>query len=217
MARATVKRTAAPSPDFAREMELRAHGVWPVAGVDEVGRGPLAGPVAAAAVILDPKRLPEGLKDSKAMSAAAREAAFERILQNALAIGIAFVPASEIDRDNILRATLAAMSRAIAALALPPAFALIDGNRLPELPCPGEAVVKGDAKSVSIAAASIVAKVTRDAAMRHLDAVHPEYGFAQNAGYGVAKHLEALRRLGPTPFHRLSFAPARAAATLAQN
>jgi ribonuclease HII len=207
MARQTA---AAGRPDFTRETDLLARGLWPVAGVDEVGRGPLAGPVAAAAVVLNPARLPVGLNDSKAMSAAAREAAFERIMNEALAVAIAFVPAAEIDACNILQASLRAMSRSLAALALKPVFALIDGNKLPELACPGEAIIKGDAKSLSIAAASIVAKVARDDAMRRLGGLHPAYGFAQNAGYPTAKHLAALEKLGPTAYHRLSFKPLRA-------
>jgi len=215
MARATQRKkgdrpeSAVLLPDFSRELKLRASGLWPVAGVDEVGRGPLAGPVVAAAVILDPDRLPEGVRDSKALSAAARDAAFVRILRDALAVGIAFVPAAEIDAINILQASLAAMSRAVRALAQAPAFVLVDGNKLPQLPCPGEAIVKGDAKSTSIAAASIVAKVARDAAMRLLDEKHPAYGFAQNAGYPVAAHRAAIQEFGATPYHRMSFAPLR--------
>ncbi len=194
-------------PDFALEAELAAKGVAPIAGVDEVGRGPLAGPVCAAAVILDPAKLPQGIADSKSLSAASREAVFGKIVENALAIGVAFVTAKEIDETNILKAALKAMAQAVDGLAIAPAFALIDGRDLPTLRCPGRAVVKGDARSQSIAAASIIAKVARDAMMRDLARIHAEYGFSTNMGYGSAKHLETIARLGPTPFHRLSFAP----------
>jgi len=181
-----------PRPHFEIESGLRAGGVWPIAGVDEVGRGPLAGPVAAAAVILDPLRLPEGVDDSKALSARARETAFEAIMASALAVGVAFVPAAEIDATDIRKAALAAMSRAVAGLALPPAYALVDGRDLPALPCEGRAIVKGDTTSLSIAAAAIVAKVARDRMMRRLAALYPQYGFETNAGYGSRRHLEAL-------------------------
>lgn len=194
-------------PDFSRERALRRRGLWPVAGVDEVGRGPLAGPVAAAAVILDPRRLPEGVNDSKALSRKAREEAFHSILQRALAVSVAFVPAEEIDATDIRKAALSAMAQAVAALALRPAHVLVDGRDLPPLDCPGEGLVKGDALSLSIAAASIVAKVARDGALRRLGALYPAYGFETNAGYAAARHLEALAALGPTPFHRMSFSP----------
>jgi ribonuclease HII len=197
-------------PNFDIERQLQRDGLWPVAGVDEVGRGPLAGPVAAAAVILDPDRLPDGLDDSKALTAKAREAAFDAIMASALAIGVAFVPAADIDATDIRKAALAAMARAVAALALTPTYALIDGRDLPALPCPGRAIVKGDATALSIAAASIVAKVARDGMMRRLAALYPAYGFETNAGYGSKRHLDALAQLGPTPFHRMSFAPLRA-------
>lgn len=199
-----------PRPGYEIETRLRREGLWPVAGVDEVGRGPLAGPVAAAAVILDPDRLPDGLDDSKAMSPKARESAFERILSNALAVSLAFVPASEIDASDIRRATLIAMARAVAGLSLPPVYVLVDGRDLPQLPCPGQAIVKGDAMCLSIAAASIVAKVARDAAMARLAELYPAYGFETNVGYGVRRHLEALAKFGPTPYHRMSFSPLRA-------
>ncbi|TRL31977.1 ribonuclease HII [Methylosinus sporium] len=196
-------------PHFLTETRILRDGARPVAGVDEVGRGPLAGPVAAAAVILDPRRLPEGIDDSKALSAKAREAAFERIAASALAIGVAFASVEEIDRLNIRRATLLAMARAVAALHVAPNYVLVDGRDLPKLACPGEAIVKGDALSLSIAAASIIAKVARDRQMRRLAALYPHYGFETNAGYGTAEHLAALRIHGPTPFHRMSFAPLR--------
>lgn len=202
-------------PDFSLERRLHRDGITPVAGVDEVGRGPLAGPVAAAAVILDPDRTPSGLDDSKKLRAAAREAAFEQILATAHAVSVAFVTAAEIDAINIRRASLAAMSRAVAGLSRPPAYVLVDGRDLPALACAGRAIVKGDATSLSIAAASIVAKVARDAMMRRLAALYPDYGFERNAGYGAPHHLDALARLGPTPFHRLSFSPLRERAAMA--
>ena len=196
-------------PHFLTETRVLRDGARRVAGVDEVGRGPLAGPVAAAAVILDPERLPDGVDDSKALSAKAREEAFERIAASALAIGVAFASVEEIDGLNIRRASLLAMARAVAALHLAPGFVLVDGRDLPALACPGEAIVKGDALSLSIAAASIVAKVVRDRQMRRLAALYPHYGFETNAGYGTRAHLAALRAHGPTPFHRMSFAPLR--------
>lgn len=194
-------------PDFSFEEDLRKRGLWPVAGVDEVGRGPLAGPVAAAAVILHPDDLPAGIDDSKALTGRKREALFEQILGRARAVSVAFVTASEIDRINIRQAALLAMTRAVTGLALPPAYTLVDGRDLPPLACPARAIIKGDAQCLSIAAASIVAKVTRDALMRRLAEIYPDYGFETNAGYGAAHHLDALRRIGPSPFHRMSFAP----------
>jgi len=196
-------------PDFRLESRLRRQGVWPVAGVDEVGRGPLAGPVAAAAVILDPARLPAGVDDSKALSAKQRDAAFDLILSTAHAVSVAFVTAAEIDAMNIRRASLAAMARAVAGLSRAPAFVLVDGSDPPPLACPCRAIVKGDASILSIAAASIVAKVARDAMMRRLAAAYPDYGFETNAGYAARRHLDALEKIGPTPAHRLSFAPLR--------
>ncbi len=196
-------------PNFQRESLLRRQGVWPVAGVDEVGRGPLAGPVAAAAVILNPVDLPKGLDDSKALSAADRADAFEVILQKALCVSVAFVTAAEIDAINIRRASLAAMARAVAGLSQAPAYVLVDGRDLPPIDRPCRAITKGDASTMSIAAASIVAKVTRDAMMRRLAAAYPEYGFETNAGYAVQRHLEALSNYGPTPLHRFSFSPLR--------
>lgn len=194
-------------PDFSFEKDLRERGVWPVAGVDEVGRGPLAGPVVAAAVILHPDDLPAGIDDSKALTAKKREAAFENIIARARAISVASIAAAEIDRINIRQASLHAMTRAVAGLAAPPAYALIDGRDLPSLACPARAIIKGDTLSLSIAAASIVAKVTRDALMRRLADIYPDYGFETNAGYGAKRHLDALARIGPSPFHRMTFAP----------
>jgi len=197
---------------FDIERELIAQGLWPVAGIDEVGRGPLAGPVCVAAVILDPDKLPQGLDDSKKLSAKRRVLLAEEIYGAALAVSVAMAPAAEVDALNIRGATLAAMARVAATLALRPAFALIDGRDAPELLCPARALVQGDTISMSIAAASIVAKVARDNLMQRLDQLYPVYGFAGHAGYGTAAHLEALKRHGPCPEHRRSFAPVRAVA-----
>ncbi|MGA9598753.1 MAG: ribonuclease HII [Methylocystis sp.] len=205
-----MRGTAPCLPDFMLEAELISQGVAPIAGVDEVGRGPLAGPVCAAAVILDPANIPRGIDDSKSLSAAARETAFAAIVESARAIGLAFVTAKEIDETDIRKAALKAMTRAVEALSVAPAIALVDGRDLPLLPCPARAVVKGDTLSQSIAAASIIAKVARDAMMRDLARIHGEYGFSTNMGYGCASHLAAIARLGPTSFHRLSFAPCKA-------
>ncbi|MGB0507288.1 MAG: ribonuclease HII [Pikeienuella sp.] len=179
----------------------------PVCGVDEAGRGPWAGPVVAGAAIIDPTRVPAGLNDSKKLTAARREALFAELLTCAeTGVGIATV--EEIDRLNILNATYLAMRRAVAALPQVPAFALIDGNKIPpELPCPAQAVVKGDGRSLSIAAASIMAKVTRDRIMCDLSVEWPGYGWERNAGYGVKAHAAALLELGVTPHHRRSFKP----------
>ena len=186
-------------------------GVWPVAGMDEVGRGPLAGPVCAAAVILDPGRVPKGLDDSKRLSAERREDLHDAILRKAVSVSVAFASVGEIDTINIRQATLAAMRRALAALAVAPAYVLVDGNDLPRcLVCQGETLIKGDASSASIAAASIVAKVTRDRLMHRLCAAHPVYGFSRHVGYATRDHLAALARHGPSDHHRRSFAPVRA-------
>jgi ribonuclease HII len=190
-------------PDFTLERRITG----PVAGVDEVGRGPLAGPVYAAAVILDPARLPAGLDDSKKMSETRRDKAFDAIMTSALAVGIGVASVEEIDRINILAATMLAMRRAVDRLSVAPVHALIDGNKVPALPCPADAIVKGDSKVLSIAAASIIAKVTRDRVMSELDLAFPGYGWARNKGYGTADHMQALARLGPSVHHRTSFAP----------
>ena len=204
-----------PSPHFRRERALLRANCWPVAGVDEVGRGPLAGPVTAAAVILDPDRLPRGLGDSKAMTASAREIAYEAIMSRALAVAIGFAPAHEIDRINIRQATFAAMWRALHGLSLRAAYVLVDGSDSPPgLHCPGETIVRGDSSSLSIAAASIIAKVTRDRMMTRLDKIYPHYGFARHMGYGVPAHLEALRIHGACVLHRRSFSPIRSLALL---
>jgi ribonuclease HII len=192
------------------ERQLARRGVWPVAGVDEAGRGPLAGPVAAAAVILDPQNLPRGVNDSKLLTSDAREELFEAIMARALAVAIGFASAAEIDAVNIRQATFLAMRRALGALSARPAYALIDGNDLaPGLCCPGETIVRGDGAILSIAAASIVAKVARDRLMRRLCAIYPVYGFSQHAGYGTRAHLAAIEAHGPCPYHRLSFSPFR--------
>ncbi|MGO9674625.1 MAG: ribonuclease HII [Methylocella sp.] len=197
-------------PDFRLERRLLKRGVWPLAGVDEAGRGPLAGPVAAAAVILDPQNLPRGLNDSKLLTPDAREKLFDAIMARALAVAVGFATAAEIDAVNIRQATFIAMRRALGALAARPAYVLIDGNDLPEdLCCDGETIVKGDGAVLSIAAASIIAKVARDRLMRRLCAVHPVYGFSQHAGYATEAHLAAIKAHGPCPYHRLSFSPFR--------
>ena len=199
-------------PDFRVERQLARRGVWPVAGVDEAGRGPLAGPVAAAAVILDPQNLPRGVNDFKLLTPETREELFEAIMTRALAVAIGFASAAEIDAVNIRQATFLAMRRALGALSARPAYALIDGNDLaPGLCCAGETIVKGDGAILSIAAASIVAKVARDRLMRRLCAIHPAYGFSQHAGYATPAHLAAIAAHGPCPYHRLSFSPFRQA------
>ncbi len=196
-------------PDFTREAALLGGGATRVAGLDEVGRGPLAGPVTAAAVILDPARIPEGIDDSKALAAPRREALAAEILATA-EVAVIHVEVAEIDCINILHAAMAAMHRAVAALGLAPCHALVDGNRCPDgLPCPATPVVGGDALCLSISAASIVAKVARDRLMVELAQQHPGYGWETNAGYATKMHLSALRDLGATPHHRRSFAPVR--------
>ncbi len=194
-------------PDFSFETAALSQGHASVCGVDEVGRGPLAGPVTAAAVILYPGRIPAGLNDSKKLTARRRDALAEDIHASA-EVSIAHATVEEIDEINILRAAHLAMQRAVDGLARRPGFALIDGNMVPQgLTVPAQAVVKGDGRSVSIAAASIVAKICRDAIMVGLAQQHPGYGWQSNAGYGTAMHLEALRHLGVTPHHRRSFKP----------
>ena len=191
-----------------REKHFVRCGHGSIAGLDEVGRGPLAGPVVAAAVVLDMKRVPKGLGDSKVIPAVERDELFLAITETA-AVGVASVSASEIDRINIRQASLLAMCRALAALPCLPDVAMVDGNDPPHLPCPVHAIVKGDAHVPSIAAASIVAKVVRDRTMHRLAELHPVYGFATNVGYSTAAHLRALREHGPCAFHRRSFAPVR--------
>lgn len=195
------------SPDFTLERHAIAAGQAPVAGVDEAGRGPLAGPVTAAAVILDPARIPPGLNDSKKLAARRRAALFEAILGSA-EVSVGHASVAEIDTLNILRAAHLAMVRALAGLARPPGLALIDGNMVPRgLAVAARAVVRGDARVLSIAAASIVAKVARDRIMADLAQQFPGYGWETNAGYGSKSHIAALRHLGLTPHHRRSFRP----------
>ncbi len=195
------------APDFSLEEAAFARGMARVAGVDEVGRGPLAGPVTAAAVVLDPSRIPDGLNDSKKLTAKRREALAEEILRVA-DVCIAHASVQEIDEHNILRASHIAMERAVAGLSAAPEHLLIDGNLIPSgLKGQAEAVVKGDARSLSIAAASIVAKTARDLIMMDLAQQFPGYGWETNAGYPSKKHREALIDLGVTPHHRRSFKP----------
>ena len=191
------------------DMSLEAQYPGPVCGVDEAGRGPWAGPVSAGAVILDPAIVPAGLNDSKKLTAKARERLEIEIKATALAWGVGLASAQEIDEINILQATGLAMRRAMAALKITPAFALVDGNYRFDLPCPLQPIVKGDALSASIAAASILAKVERDRIMMAADLDYPEYGFAGHKGYHAASHVAALKAHGPCPIHRMSWAPIR--------
>src|SRR5437764_12583454 len=193
-------------PHYIFEGRLLKTTSGPIAGVDEAGRGPLAGPVVAAAVILDRKRIPKGLNDSKQMTPEAREEAFVRIMECAI-VGVGEASVDEIDLVNIRQATHLAMARAVRALSLAANFALVDGNDAPALPCRCDTLIDGDAKSVSIAAASIIAKGTRDRLMRALHEEFPGYGWFTNKGYGTEEHLFALNRLGPCRQHRGSFAP----------
>lgn len=199
-------------PDFSLEHTLVTRFGGPVAGVDEVGRGPWAGPVVTAAVVLAadcPAELLAGIRDSKVLSAARRQALAEALPRHA-AIGIGAASAAEIDWLNVLAATMLAMQRAVAALPARPGAVLVDGNRLPSLPCPAETAVKGDANSLSIAAASIIAKVARDRLMARLARRYPAYAWERNAGYGTKAHKEGLAVAGVSPHHRRSFAPVRA-------
>lgn len=180
-----------------------------IAGVDEVGRGPLVGDVVTAAVILDPARPISGLNDSKKLSEKKRDALFDTILEQALAIGVGRCSPQEIDELNILQATMVAMQRAVAALPIQPDCVLVDGNRTPVLAMPAQAIVKGDALVAEISAASIIAKVTRDREMCELDARYPQYGFAQHKGYPTAAHLAALQQYGVLPEYRRSFRPVK--------
>jgi ribonuclease HII len=194
-----------PAPDFSFEDMAITQGHIPC-GVDEAGRGPWAGPVVAAAVILDPHNIPTGLDDSKKLTEAKREALFETIMQSAR-VGVGLISAFVIDDINILQATFHAMSDAVRKLDAHATLALVDGNRAPPLSIRVQTITEGDGKCLSVAAASIVAKVTRDRIMHQLDTVHPGYGFARHKGYGTAFHLAALRRLGPCVEHRKSFKP----------
>jgi ribonuclease HII len=212
-AKATAKRLALKAaivrPSFRYERRAINAGIFPVAGCDEAGRGPLAGPVVAAAVILDPARIPRGLNDSKKLDAAAREALYEKIVASAQ-VSVAFGAVERIDRDNILRASLWALSRAVKALPERPKMVFVDGHMKIDCGCDCEAVVSGDALVLSVAAASIVAKVTRDRLMARIGLAYPGYGFERHMGYSVPEHCAALKRLGPTPHHRKHFAPVAA-------
>ena len=193
-------------PDLKHERRYARLHKGPIAGVDEAGRGPLAGPVVAAAVVLDRKCIPEGIDDSKALTAAKRERLCAELLKCAK-VGVGMASVEEIDTLNILWASMLAMKRAVEALGFPPAFILVDGNRCPDWDHRSHPVIGGDALCLSIAAASIVAKHRRDCMMIEYDAQYPGYGWHSNKGYGAKVHQEALRRLGPTPLHRRSFAP----------
>lgn len=185
---------------------VRAEGYPIIAGIDEAGRGPLCGPVCAAAVILPPELEIAGINDSKKLTEKKREELFDQITSQAVAYGIGFADVEEIEKINILNATYLAMCRAARQLSETPALVLVDGNRTPNgLALPSRTVIKGDAKSASIAAASILAKVSRDRLLLEMDKQYPEYGFAQHKGYGTAAHYEALRKYGPCPVHRMSF------------
>lgn len=206
-------RDSRPSPTFELEAAELQLGNGPVAGIDEAGRGPWAGPVVAAAVILDPDRIPAGIDDSKVLDEAARESLYQRIVKVA-AFGVGIADVGRIDRDNILKATMWAMGEACAALPERPRLALVDGNRAPLLGCSARTIVRGDAKCLSIAAASIVAKVTRDRIMVALAREAPGYGFERHKGYGTPEHQAAIRRLGVSPHHRRSFKPVQLALEL---
>ena len=193
-------------PTFRRERYALKRGVWPVAGCDEAGRGPLAGPVVAAAVILNPDDVPRGLDDSKRLTPERREVLYARICARAH-VAVALAPPWRIDRDNILRASLWALARAVAALPVKPRLVFVDGRDRIEACCDCQAVIGGDGLVASIAAASIIAKVTRDRLMACLGTAHPDYGFERHMGYSVPEHFAALDRLGPTIHHRRSFSP----------
>jgi ribonuclease HII len=196
-------------PTFRRERAAMKRGIFPIAGCDEAGRGPLAGPVVAAAVVLDPERIPRGLNDSKKLDREERERLYEKICATAQ-VAVAFGSIARIDRDNILQASLWALARAVRALPVRPQLVFVDGRDKIDSGCDCQAVISGDALLVSIAAASIVAKVTRDRLMTRLGAAHPGYGFERHMGYSVPEHFKALSKLGPTIHHRRSFAPVSA-------
>jgi ribonuclease HII len=196
-------------PHYIYESRLLKTMTGPICGVDEAGRGPLAGPVVAAAVILDRKRMPKGLNDSKQLDEETREELFPQIMDMAIAVGVGEASVDEIDLVNIRQATHLAMARAVRALAVPAVFALVDGNDPPALPCKCDTLIGGDGRSVSIAAASIIAKVTRDRLMTRLHAEHPGYNWCSNKGYGTPEHYSGLKLHGVTIHHRRSFAPIR--------
>lgn len=204
--------TLQTDPDYSHELALKARGARIVAGVDEAGRGPLAGPVVVSAVVLDPQAIPDGLNDSKKLSEEQREALFEQVVASALAVSVVVAPPSIILARNIRGATLWGMAQAASSLALRPDRVLIDGRDVPMgLPCEGLALIGGDGRSVSIAAASIVAKVTRDRMCRIMDGDAPHFGFAGHKGYSTARHMQALIDHGPCRHHREEFAPVAAA------
>lgn len=193
-------------PTFTRERAAMKRGVFPIAGCDEAGRGPLAGPVVAAAVILDPKRIPKGLNDSKKLTAEKREDLYAKICATA-EVAVAIAPPARIEIDNIRGASLWALARAVRALPVAPRLVFVDGRDKIDVACDCVAVISGDALVLSIAAASIVAKVTRDRLMGRVGAAHPGYGFERHMGYSVPEHVDALTRLGPCVHHRRTFAP----------
>lgn len=197
--------TPPPSAPYHYEARAWKTGVTRLAGIDEAGRGPLAGPVVAAAVIIGPERRIKGLADSKLLTAEQRDALFERITERAVAIGVGIVDHETIDRINILQATRRAMIEALAALSVAPDFVITDFVALRDLTCPQRNLIDGDARCASVAAASIIAKVTRDRLMLEADRTFPEYGFARHKGYATPEHLAALDRLGPCPLHRRTF------------
>lgn len=194
------------APDFSFELAAQKQGHSFICGIDEAGRGPWAGPVVAAAVILDPGNIPSGLNDSKKLKEAPREKLFAEIMTTSW-VGVGIGDEGRIDNDNILATTLWAMNEAVCNLNTAPHYALVDGNRAPKLSCPVQTIISGDARSLSIAAASIIAKVTRDRIMVALHEKFPGYGFARHKGYGTAFHQAALNELGPCIHHRKSFAP----------
>jgi ribonuclease HII len=196
-------------PDFETELALKALGIWPIAGTDEAGRGPLAGPVVAAAVILDADNIPDGLNDSKKLSVKKRDLLFDQIMATAH-VAISSNSARHIDQSDIRKASLDAMRRSLEALAVKAEYLLVDGRDIPQgLTIKATAMIKGDARSISIAAASIIAKVTRDRMMQRAGLVYPEYGFEKHAGYGTQHHRDAIAKFGPCPIHRMSFRPLR--------
>lgn len=205
----TSPRRRPKAPTFDVEERAITAGENPVAGIDEAGRGPWAGPVVAAAVILDPQALPEGIDDSKALTAERRGELFDAIMSSALGVGVGIASVEQIDRMTILRATFWAMERAVDKLPLKPRLALVDGKLLPKLPCAARAIIGGDATCLSIGSASIIAKVTRDRIMAEIAHNHPGYGFERHKGYGTPEHQAALTALGVSVHHRRSFRPVK--------
>lgn len=210
MVQTSTSRKKRRQPDFSYETAARERVRGLICGIDEAGRGPWAGPVVAAAVILDPQYVPSGIADSKVVKPADRDRLFDEITEAAV-VGVGIADVARIDRDNILAATMWAMAKAVRGLDVQPALALVDGNRTPPLPCPSETIVQGDALVLSIAAASIIAKVTRDRIMCALASSYPGYGWERNKGYGTKEHQAGLARLGVCAEHRRSFKPIRLA------